>query len=444
LSFLQTAGSFILVLGILVFIHEFGHFIVAKYLKIGVRVFSIGFGPRLAGFRRGGTDYRLAAIPLGGYVRLAGDEADEQRTGAPEEFLSRSRWQRFLVFSAGAVFNIILALFLSWVVLWMYGQPAPGVQPVVLGVHPGFGAAEAGILAGDTILTIEGRDAIDPQVEFEEILMSPNSIRTIGLLRGDRELTVELSTGADERFHMGIPGWELLTSASGEPTVIGSVLEDSPASKAGLQPGDRIIGVEDQQEIGEVELRALLALSAGSALTLHVERDGQMRAILVTPADEDGKGKVGVTLYTVLKKQPLGAWAAAAEAWNVNVQRSSTLFFVLKKLVGGQLSMRTFSGPLEIAQFSRFAVRSGLETFLTFLAFISLQLGILNLLPIPILDGGHITILAVESAMGRDLSDKVKERAMQAGMLLLLTFFGVVMTYDVIKTRLFDAIKGLF
>jgi regulator of sigma E protease len=193
-----------------------------------------------------------------------------------------------------------------------------------------------------------------------------------------------------------------------------------------------------------VELRALLALSAGRTLTLHVERDEQLLDIAVTPADEEGKGKVGVTLYTVIQKQPLGAWDAAAEAWNVNVQRSSTLFFVLKKLVGGQLSMRTFSGPLEIAQFSRFAVRSGLETFLTFLAFISLQLGILNLLPIPILDGGHITILAVESAMGRDLSDKIKERAMQAGMLLLLTFFGVVMTYDVIKTRLFDAIKGLF
>jgi regulator of sigma E protease len=444
LSFLQTFGSFVLVLGILVFIHEFGHFLMAKFLGIGVRVFSIGFGPRIAGFRRGGTDYRVAALPLGGYVRLAGDESDEHRSGAPDEFLTRSRWQRFLVYVAGPVFNIMLALVLTWAVLWAYGEAAPGDRPVVVAVYPGTGAEAAGILPGDRILEIEGRDTIDLQVVFEEILMSPESTRTVLIQRDGRERTIQLDTGADDRYHMGFPGWELRTSGSGEPIRIGTVIPGTPADLAGLAAGDMIVGAEDQEPIGEVALRALLSLSPGRPVTLHVEREGNRFPLTLTPREEDGKGKIGVTLYTLIPKQPLGAGAAVTAAVRVNIERSSTLFFVLKKLFSGQLSIRAFSGPLEIAQFSRFAVRSGLETFLTFLAFISLQLGILNLLPVPILDGGHILILTVESIMGRDLSEQVKERAMQAGMVLLLAFFGAVLTFDVIKTRLFDVLKSLF
>ena len=444
LSFLQTFGSFVLVLGILVSIHELGHFLMAKFLRIGVRVFSIGFGPRIAGFRRGGTDYRVAALPLGGYVRLAGDESDEHRTGAPDEFLTRSRWQRFLVYVAGPVFNIILALALTWAVLWAFGEAVPGDRPVVVAVYPGTGAEAAGILPGDRILEIEGRDAIDLQVVFEEILMSPESTRMVLIERDGLQQTIQLETGADERYHMGFPGWELRTSGSGEPIRIGTVIPGTPADLAGLVAGDRIVGAEDQEQIGEVALRALLSLSPGRPVTLQVEREGERFSLTLTPLEEDGKGKIGVTLYTLIPKQPLGAGAAVTAAVRVNIERSSTLFFVLKKLFSGQLSIRAFSGPLEIAQFSRFAVRSGLETFLTFLAFISLQLGILNLLPVPILDGGHILILTVESIMGRDMSEQVKERAMQAGMVLLLAFFGAVLTFDVIKTRLFDVLKSLF
>lgn len=444
LSFLQTFGSFVLVLGILVFIHELGHFLVAKMLGIGVRVFSIGFGPRLVGFRRGETDYRIAAVPLGGFVRLAGDESDERRTGSQDEFLTRSRWQRFLVYVAGAVFNIILALVLTWAVLWAFGEATPGERPVVVAVYAGTGAEAAGILPGDRILEIEGRDTIDPQVEFEEILMSPDSSRTVLIDRDGEKLTVDVMTGSDQRFHMGFPGWELRTSGSGVPAIVGAVIPDSPAELAGLVSGDKIVGADDQNPIGEVALRALLSLNPGRAVTLHIEREEKQFPVTLTPRDEDGKGKIGVTLYTLIPKRPLGPGAAATASIRVTVERSGTLFFVLKKAFTGQLSIRAFSGPLEIAQFSRFAVQSGLETFLTFLAFISLQLGILNLLPIPILDGGHILILAVESVMGRNLSEQVKERAMQAGMVLLLTFFGAVLTFDVIKTRLLDVLKSLF
>ncbi len=444
LSFLQIFGSFVLVLALLVSSMSSGTSLRPSFCASACRSSPWASARASPGSGAASTDYRVSLLPLGGYVRLAGDESDEHRTGAPDEFLTRSRWQRFVVFVAGPVFNIILALALTWAVLWAFGEAVPGDRPVVVAVYPGTGAEAAGILPGDRILEIEGRDAIDPQVEFEEILMSPESTRMVLIERDGLQQTIEIETGADERYRMGFPGWELRTSGSGEPIRIGTVVPGTPADLAGLVAGDTIVGAEDQEPIGEVALRALLSLSPGRPVTLQVEREDERFSLTLTPLDEDGKGKIGVTLYTLIPKQPLGAGAAVTAAVRVNIERSSTLFFVLKKLFSGQLSLRAFSGPLEIAQFSRFAVRSGLETFLTFLAFISLQLGILNLLPVPILDGGHILILTVESIMGRDLSEQVKERAMQAGMLLLLAFFGAVLTFDVIKTRLFDVLKSLF
>ena len=202
IGFLQTAFAFILVLGILVFVHEFGHFLAAKSFGIAVPTFSLGFGPRLFGFRRKETDYRISLIPLGGYVRMAGDEADEQRTGAPEEFLSRPRWQRFVVFVAGATFNIVLALLVMWLALWLYGKQEVKIAetpPVVARVLDGSTAQAAGIRQGDRILKIEGRDARDPKTRFEEEVMSPGAHKTIELERDGAPLSIELDMGSDSR-----------------------------------------------------------------------------------------------------------------------------------------------------------------------------------------------------------------------------------------------------
>jgi regulator of sigma E protease len=439
---LQTLGSFVLVLGILVFVHELGHFLVAKALGIGVKVFSLGFGPRLLGFRRGGTDYRISLIPLGGYVRLQGDEADDERNGAPEEFLGRPKWQRFLVYVAGAAFNIVLAVLLTWFVLWQWGEPIVDSYPVVSQIAPGSNAERAGVQVGDRILEIAGQDALDENVELVEIYMSPDAVRTLVLERDGARVTAELETGSDATYRMGQPGWRLVRGPVEPPLVVG-IVDGERASEAGLAIGDEVLSADDEESIDEIRLRALLAASPERDVRMRVRRDGETLSIVVRPADLEGKGRIGAVFYTRAARRDLGGLEALRSSLRRNWRYSGVLFTTLGKYFTRQISARAFSGPIEIAQFSRRAVMD-METFLSFLAFISLQLGILNLLPIPVLDGGHILILGVEGVMRRDLSDRVKERLLQAGLLLLLGFFGYIFFLDLDKIRAFEFLKNLF
>ncbi len=432
----MTLGSLILVLGPLVFVHEFGHFIVAKAFRIGVPVFSLGFGPRLFGFRRGGTEYRVSAVPLGGYVRLAGDEADEARTGAPEELLSKPRWQRFLVFVAGAAFNIVTAILVAMLMFRVYGKDEvaiPTQYPTVAEVEAGSTAERAGLRVRDRLVSIAGRDARDPQTQVEEVVMSPDRDVPVVVERDGARLTVTMNTGKDPRYHMGYPGWRLLQESPGGP-FIEAVLGGSPAEKAGFRRGDRVVGIEDRLGLGELEIRAILMESPGKQVVLKIARDGKTLDVPVTPRDEGGKGKIGVEFRMAgLVHRDLGTGEAFLASLELNGRVTRDVFLTLRKLVRGEIGVRAFSGPIEIARVSREAVR-GIEPFLGFMALISLQLGILNLLPIPVLDGGHILLLAVEGLIRRDLSEKVKERVMQAGFVFLVGFFGIVIFYDVVKT----------
>jgi regulator of sigma E protease len=212
------------------------------------------------------------------------------------------------------------------------------------------------------------------------------------------------------------------------------VLGGYPAEKAGFQSGDKVLAADGEEPIDEVRLRAILTASAGREVALKVERGGRRLDLAVTPRSEAGRGVVGVVFKTAgLVHVAYGPVAAAAESLRVNVELSKTLFKTLRKVARREISVRAFSGPIEIARVSREAVKR-LESFLAFLAFVSLQLGILNLLPIPVLDGGHILILCVEGIMRRDLSEIVKERVMQTGLAFLLLFFGAIIYFDVIKT----------
>ncbi len=433
---LQILLSFVLVLGILVFVHEFGHFLFARLFGVGVPVFSFfGVGPRLFGFTWRGTEFRASAIPLGGYVRLAGEEADD-RAGKGDELQAKPRWQRLVIFAAGAVFNILLALLVTWIVLWAYGKserPFAQTYPVVAEVRPDSPAAAAGIRLGDRVVSIGGKDARDPQTEGDEILLSPEKTKTVVVLRGADQLPLAMNTGADPRYHLGDPGWSVVRENPGQP-VIDMVVGGSPAEKAGIEPGDKVLGADGQEPIDEVHLRAILSASPGKQVALKLERGKRTLDLTVTPRSEAGRGVMGVLFKTAgLVHVTFGPVSAAAESLRMNVELSKTLFKTLRKLVGREISVRAFSGPIEIARVSREAVRR-LESFLAFLAFVSLQLGILNLLPIPVLDGGHILILCVEGLLRRDLSEILKERVMQAGLVFLLLFFGTVIYFDVIKT----------
>jgi regulator of sigma E protease len=436
IAFLQILLSFVLVLGILVFIHEFGHFIFARRFRVGVPVFSFfGIGPRLFGFSWRGTDFRMSAIPLGGYVRLAGEEA-EDRSGSGDELQSKPRTQRLVIFAAGPVFNIILALVVTWIVLWAYGKderPFAATYPVVADVRKDSTAAAAGIRAGDQVVSINGKDARDSQTEGDEVFLSPDTRKPVVVDRGGERTTLILETGSDSRYHLGDPGWRLIAENPGQPS-IDMVLGGYPAEKAGLVSGDKVLGADGQEPIDEVRLRAVLSASAGREVGLEIERAGRRLHVPLTPRSDGGRGVAGVVFKSAgLVHKTYGPAAAAAESVRVNLELSKTLFKTLRKLVRREISMRAFSGPIEIARVSRESVKR-LESFLAFLAFVSLQLGILNLLPIPVLDGGQILILCVEGVIRRDLSDKVKERVMQAGLAFLLLFFGTIIYFDVIKT----------
>ncbi|NIM01083.1 MAG: RIP metalloprotease RseP [Acidobacteria bacterium] len=435
-NFLQTVFAFILVLAPLVFIHELGHFLAAKAFRIGVPVFSLGFGPRLWGFKRAETDYRLSLVPLGGYVRLAGDEADENRTGAPEEFLSRPKYQRFIVFVAGAAFNVILAFLAFWLFFGLYGKEAVA-YPVVQAIAEDSAASRSGVQVGDTILSINGKDLVENdsnQVLSLDLLLSPNQEREIVLERAGQRVVTTMFTGEDPKFKMGIPGWRL-GGADEVPTLL-EVLPGSPAEAAGLQADDVIVAAGGQDEIGQLELRQMIQQAPGMAIDLQVDRAGERIALTVTPrAGDDGKGVIGVHFVPFeAPRVSLSVGQAAAESLRQNIVLSKTLFVVLKRLVTREVSVRSMSGPIGIAQVANSALEQGPRVFLYLLAFFSLQLGILNLLPIPVLDGGHILILFVEGILRRDLPEIVKERVMQAGFVFLLAFMGLIVVLDIVKS----------
>jgi regulator of sigma E protease len=429
--FLQIVGSFLLILGPLIVLHEFGHFIVAKAFRIGVPVFSVGLGPRLFGFTRGGTDYRFSAIPLGGYVRLCGDEADEVRTGSPEEFLSRPRYQRFLVYLAGPAVNVITAWLLFSLLLFLYGVDEIRSYPVVVDVGQDTPAAASGVQVGDRIVTVEGLDARDMDTINKEITLFPNSVKQITVEREGRQLVLDLQTGYDPKQGVADPGWIWVPET--DKPMLTRVL-DGPAQRAGLLDRDIVLGVDDQEPITEPELRMLLAESAGRELTMKIERGGETLEIPVTPEDRKGRGIIGAYIGpSNLVHREFGLLGAMGESVRKCVEFSDLLFVTLQRVIRRILPVRVFSGPIQIAQVARDMVAAGIEPVLWFMAIISLQLGILNLLPIPVLDGGHILILGVEASMRRELSMRLKERVMQAGVAFLLLFFVTIVVFDIIK-----------
>jgi regulator of sigma E protease len=437
---LQSIAAFLLILGPLVLVHEFGHFVVAKALRIGVPVFSLGFGPRLFGIRRGGTDYRVSAIPLGGYVRLRGDEADESARGLPEEFLTRPKWQRFLVFVAGATFNVVLAFLITWFLFAQYGineVADPNSYPMVRMVAPNSVAERAGLERGDTLIELGERDLLGFETFTEaynlEIALSPNRKKRVLVDRGGQRVELVLHVEPDPVYgHGAEPGWDLSWGGDETPIIAG-VTEGDRADVAGIRVGDRVVAAGGHEPITEFELRAAIEASPERDLDLRLERDGEEIALTVVPKLEDGRGLIGVLLGRPSVHRELSILEAARQSGRENLANSVMLFHVLKRMLTREVPLRSVSGPIGIAQVARDALSRSPRQFLWLLGFFSLQLGILNLLPVPVLDGGHIMILFVEGLIRRDLPDRVKERVMQVGFVFLLTFMGMVIYLDIGK-----------
>ncbi len=424
------ALPFVIVLGVVVLFHEFGHYIIAKLFGITVEVFSIGFGPRIAGFKRGGTDYRVSWVPLGGYVKLKGEQAEDgSRPPEPDDLLSRPRWQRFLVFVMGAVFNLITA-FAVLAGLFMTGMEVDAFEsrpPVVGEVEPGSPAEQAGIRAGDLIRSFGGQPVATWKELQPLVLLSPRQTREVVLERRGERITTRM-TLESSRNEMGIPGFYPETGV-----VVGMVQPGTPGEAAGLRRGDQIKAIDGVPMLTLTRLLQTIQGSPGKSLTFTLERNGARLDTVIVPLDESGRGRVGFQPTAIKEIRSYPFLEALRQSLVENAKSIGLVFITFRKLLTHELSLRAFSGPVDLYRFSGEAAQLGLIPYLQLIAFVSLQLGIINLLPIPPLDGGHVFTILIEGVIRRDLPARLKERVMQAGLALLLLFMATVIYFDISK-----------
>jgi regulator of sigma E protease len=436
-----TVVAFIFVLGVLVFVHEFGHYGVAKLFKVRVEVFSLGFGKRLIGFRRGDTDYRISLLPLGGYVKMAGENPLEARTGDPGEFMSHPRWQRFLIAIAGPAMNIILAVVvLTGLYMYRHEYPAYLDQPAEIGwISEGSPAQTAGFQPGDKILKIG--DKQNPTWDDARFEFVGNNHRNLNIEVRRAEHTLHLSLPVYLSEKEDTDPITQLGLVPVQPTIVKEVVPGEPAQKAGIQPNDQIIAVNGAniQFGGYDALFEVLQKVKGAPAQITLERSGQRLEKTLAPEylagskQNDKAYRLGVFLKFDTKIEKLRFPKALSTAI-VQSRRYSTLIFkVVSDLVTGKESLKVLGGPVEIARQSGRAAQAGFVSLLEFMCLISLNLAIFNLLPIPILDGGLMLMLLVEGIMRRDIKQEIKERVYQAAFVFLVLFAAVVIYNDVSK-----------
>jgi regulator of sigma E protease len=431
MSFLTTAAAFVFVLGIIIFVHEFGHLIVAKAFGMRVFVFSFGFGKRLVGFKWGETDCRVSAIPLGGYVKLEGEPGDHlsedtSALGDGKDFLSRPRWQRFLVYLAGPAMNALLTITVL-TGFYMVGFAIEGSRfdrPIVGAVDPGSPAEKAGLVPGDEILSIDGKTLPSWEEAQYHIVLRPEAALALRVRRGTEERDVPVRSEAASAERIGSIGVHPLVR-------VGQVLPGQPAEAAGLRVDDAILAIDGTPVRSFSEIPPIVGASGGKALAFRVWREGQAIELAISPRDSGAGPRIGIAPKTVLKKfGPVGAVGEALR-WTWDMTRQT--FDVVGRLVTARISPKTMMGPLGIAQASGDAARGGAASLLFLVAVISLQVGILNLFPLAPLDGGHLAILAVEGVARRDMSPTVKGWIMNAGAAVIFLLIGVVLYSDISK-----------
>jgi regulator of sigma E protease len=420
----------ILGLGLMVLIHEFGHFIVARYFGVRVDVFSFGLGPRLFGLRRGATDYRLSALPIGGYVRMAGENPTDERTGDPDEFLSKPRWQRMFIVLAGPTTNLLLAVVLT-AGLFVYGgdQPTYSDQPVVIaGVMKDSPAQAGGMQAGDRVVSFaEVENPTWDRIALELALSAPGRDEPVVVERAGERVSLSVKSDVQPFAVLGYPA---------EPVLVGGLVSGAAAEAAGLMAGDAILSADGQPVQSPYQLSELIQQNGGKAIELEIERNSQRQKVSLQPSWSDpGDGKarwlIGINYRFATVRRSYSVPAAVVKASQFHVVLSSKMLNMIGQLFTGRASMKQLQGPLGIVQESSRAARRGFGDLISFMALVSLNLGVLNLLPIPILDGGHIVMLGIEGALRKDLSLKVKERILTTGMVLLLAVFLFVTFNDI-------------
>jgi len=430
---LTTLVSFAFVIGVLVFAHELGHFLAAK--RVGVRVlkFQLGFNPTIASFRYGETDYAIGALPLGGYVKMAGESPEEDRAGRDDEFLSKSKMQRFFILAMGPAFNLLLAFALTAVVLYQGADvPVYEDQPPVVGiVTTGSPAANADIRSGDRIISVAGRPVDTWEQFFVAVGTRPNRPTTIELLRDGVVLShtvTPLPPEGENQFEVGDIG----VMPNVHPH-IPSIVPGEPADLAGVKPGDVVLAVDDRPITLGSQLKEAISKRPNQRITLSILRDGKPLSIAVTPAKHGENGWLGIQILDEAKRIQPDALTALKLSFRRNIQNAGIIFETVYGLLTRETSPKQLMGPVAIAQLSGESAQHGLIAILSLMAYLSLNLGLVNLLPIPVLDGGHIFIMALEGIAGRNFSIRVKEKLLLAGFVVLMMLMVTVVYNDLTR-----------
>jgi regulator of sigma E protease len=437
--------AFIFILGAAVVIHEFGHFAVAKLLKIRVETFSVGFGPRIFGRRWGTTDYRVSAIPLGGYVKLGGDESNAAIEGEgaadipPEEqFTLRPRWQKIAVAIAGPVMNILTALTITALgAMWMGIPAAPA--PVVTAIAQGGAAEQAGVQVNDRIVAFNGVENPSWDRIYGDALLRPEKSVPLTVERNGQR--VQLNIKPTKRTDSGEPVGvlDMQPDFGSWPVMIDSVQDGTPAQEAGLQHGDRILSINGEMVHDPDQVSQLIQAHKTESLTIQIARDGQTKEIKTHVRRlSDGTERLGLKTDLDTPLERVGPIAAFGYAVQRNVEVLRLTGTALGQFFSGQRSARdTISGPIGIARASSMAANElGWAGVFSMLGFLSLNLGIFNLFPIPVLDGGAIFLLLLEALLGLvglTLSMAVRERIQQVGFVIVLLLMVLVITNDLSK-----------
>ena len=432
MDFFEKIFWFVVMLGVMIVVHELGHFWAALSVGIKVETFSLGFGPRLFGFRRGETDFRVSAIPFGGYVRMLGEQPGDEKALDARSFQAKARWQQAIVIVAGPLMNVVLAIGLV-TGLYMYAYPKEPASasrtPVIAAVIPNSPAARVGLQPGDKIIQLGNKR--DPDWEYVQTQEAFNANHTMPLVveRSGKMLNLSITPSMDSKEGIGTAGW-----VAEQDAWVGAIASGSPAQNAGLRAGDVFVN-EKGQTLPTRAVQHQILSSGGKPVTLHVRRAGSIENLTVTPAATNEPAtpwRIGVRFgsppvqFIKLDFQP-----AFAQSLRFNRQNALMIFKFLGGLIQHRVSPKSLAGPIGIAQMSSQAAEEGPWTYLIFMAFVSLQLAIINLLPIPILDGGTLLVLIIEMLLQREVSLQVKETALKLGFVLLMMLMVFVIYNDI-------------
>jgi regulator of sigma E protease len=428
LVFFENVLWLLVLIGVMINIHELGHFWAARYFDVKVEAFSFGFGTRLFGFRRGETDYRFSLLPLGGYVKMAGEQVGDESANDPRSVLSKPRWQRLIIAFAGPFMNVVLAVsVLTGLYMVKYQRISDAdMEPVIGHVAADSPAAKAGLQDGDRIVKLEGK--ANPTWEDVNLMEAEGAYRPMNLTieRNGKRFDTTVTPILNERIGVGSAGWD----ERGEIQLV-EVEPGRPADKAGLKKGDIIVSVNGEPIHSASRLQELTKASNGKPVEVEFDRNGQKSVVSVQPVKLDGTGRwyIGVgpqPKFTIITTK-LSFPEAFVESLRQNGKNGMMIVQVLKGVLERRMSTKNLTGPIGIAQLSGEAAREGPSAFLLLMSMISLNLAIVNLLPIPIMDGGVILMLLVEMTMQRDLSINVKEAMLKVGFvcIMLLVVFAI-------------------